>query len=175
MYIVKLDDIMYRTRFKCNFYRSAASTDTFKIETIVDSGCANTLLPLKVAHQCGGIALPLKKEVNIAGNSREACAYIIPKLEFGGYIFTHVFVFAAEFQRELKHRMLLGLNVLNNLRYTVDRDAGLFEFVERLPKSLKRKDFPYRNYFDDFGNYVMLGDAYVDESTHTCYTKSMRR
>jgi len=165
VYIAKLDDIIYRTRFKCNFYHSAVSVSTFKIETIVDSGCANTLLPLKVAQQCGGIALPLKKEVSIAGNSREAQAYIIPKLEFGGFVFTHIFVFAAEFQRELKHRMLLGLNVLNNLRYTVDRAAGEFEFVERLPESLTRKDFPYRNYFDDFGNYVMLGDNFVDMST----------
>ena len=85
-------------------------------------------------------------------------AYIVPKFEFGGFMFTNVFVFAAEFQRELKERMLLGLNVLNNLRYIVDRDAGEFQFIERLPKSLAQKNFPYRNYFDDFGNYVMLSD-----------------
>jgi hypothetical protein len=161
VYIVQLDDIMYRTRFKCYFYHLTNPTNKFKIETIVDSGCANTLLPLCAAKKCGGIALPLKKYVNIAGNSREAQAYIIPKFEFGGFMFTNVFAFVAEFQRELKERMLLGLNVLNNLRYTVDRDAGEFEFVERLPKSLKQKNFPYRNYFDDFGNYVMLSDNFV--------------
>ena len=164
MHIVKLDDIVYRTRFKCNFYHSGESNKTFLVEVIVDSGCANTLLPLRVAHQCGGVELPLKKEVNIAGNSREANAYIIPKLEFGGHEFNHVFVYAAEFQRELKHRMLLGLNVLNNLRYTVDRSSGEFEFIERIPKSLTNKDFPYRNYFDDFGNYVMLDDDVIDAS-----------
>jgi hypothetical protein len=87
-----------------------------------------------------------------------ARAYIVPRLEFGDYIFKHVFVFAAEFQKELKDRMLLGLNVLNNLRYTIDRATGQFEFAEHLPKSLARSDFPYRNYFDDFGNYVMLDD-----------------
>ena len=161
MHIAKLHDIMCRTRFDCNFYHSAESADKLEIEVIVDSGCANTLLPLWVAQECGGIELPLKKEINIAGNSRVAQAYMIPKLEFGGCVFTNVFVFAAEFRRELKERMLLGLNVLNNLRYTVDRDAGDFEFTERLPKSLPKMEFPYRNYFDDNGDYVMLSDDFV--------------
>jgi hypothetical protein len=159
VHIEKLHDIVYRTRFDSRFFRSDGSAKTFVVETIVDSGCANTLLPLKFARRCGGIALPLKKTVNIAGNSREAQAYIIPKLEIGGFVFTNIFVFAAEFQRELSERMLLGLNVLNNLRYTVDRDAGEFEFAERLPKSLAQNNFPYRNYFDDFGNYVMLSEG----------------
>ena len=163
MYIAKLHDIMCRIRFDCKFYQSAESSDTFRVEAIIDSGCINTLLPLRVAHKSGGIALPLKKQINIAGNSREANAYIIPKFEFGGYVFTHVFVFAADYQKELKNRMLLGLNVLNNLRYTVDRAAGQFEFVELLPESLARKDFPYRNYFDDYGNYVMLSDDIITE------------
>ena len=164
MYIAKLHDIMYRTRIDSKFFQPDGSKKTFVVETIVDSGCANTLLPLKVAQRCGGIALPLKKAVNIAGNSREAQAYIIPKFEFGGFVFTNVFVFAAEFQKELRNRMLLGLNVLNNLRYMVDRDAGNFEFIERLPKSLPRNDVPYRNYFDDLGNYVMLSNDFVDMS-----------
>jgi predicted aspartyl protease len=133
----------------------------FNVEAIVDSGCANTLLPLWAAKRCGGIALPLKRAINIAGNSREAQAYIIPKFEFGGYIASDVFVYAAGFQEELKDRMLLGLNVLNNLRHTIDRAKGQFEFTECVPDWIPNKAFPYRNYFDDFGNYVMLGDDII--------------
>jgi len=103
----------------------------------------------------------LKRIVNIAENSREAQAYIIPKFDFGGYTASDVFVYAARFQRELKNRMLLGLNVLNNLRHTTDRVKGQFEFIECLPDSTPNKAFPYRNYFDDSGNYVMLDNDVI--------------
>lgn len=161
MHIEKLHDITYRTRIGCKFY-VANKAEVFTVETIVDSGCANTLLPLKFAKKSEGIALPLKKKISIAGNSGEAQAYIIPKIEFGGHEFTQVFVFAANYRNELSERMLLGLNVLNNLRYTVDRTAGQFEFVENISDSLPSKKFPYRNYFDDFGKYVMLGDDIIN-------------
>ena len=162
MYIATLHNIMYRTRFDCTFYDVFDSMTKFNVETIVDSGCANTLLPLWAAKRCGGLALPLKRVVNIAGNSREAQAYIIPKFDFGGYTASDVFVYAAGFQRELKNRMLLGLNVLNNLRHTIDRAKGQFEFIECLPDSIPNKSFPYLNYFDDFGNYVLLGDDIIE-------------
>lgn|GEM_PF-1064958 len=162
MYIAKLNDIMYRTRFECKFH-VANTSEVFAVETILDSGCANTMLPLRFAKKSGGIALPLKKEINIAGNSGEAQAYIIPKIEINGYILTHIFVFAANYRKELYDKMLLGLNVLNNLRYTVDRAAGKLEFIESVPESIPGKAFPYRNYFDDFGNYVMLTDNFIED------------
>ena len=162
MYIAKLNDIMYRTMFECTFFYFPDTADSFNIDVIVDSGCVNTLLPLWVAIECQGLALPMKRRINIAGNSRVAQAYIIPKFEIGGYIFTNIFVYAAEFEKELEDRMLLGLNVLNNLRHTIDRSKGQFEFIECLPDSIPNKSFPYRNYFDDFGNYVLLGDDIIE-------------
>ena len=94
---------MYRTRFDCTFFDVFVSMKEFNVETIIDSGCANTLLPLWAAKRCGGLALPLKRVINIAGNSREAQAYIIPKFEFGGYQATDVFVYAAAFEKELEY------------------------------------------------------------------------
>jgi hypothetical protein len=151
--------------FDCLFFKSPDVAKPFTVDAIVDSGCVNTLLPLWVAMKCQAIALPMKRRINIAGNSREAQAYIIPKFEIGGYTFSNVFVFAAEFEKELKNRMLLGLNVLNNLRHTTDRAKEQFEFIECIPNSIPNKSFPYRNYFDDFGNYVLLGDDVIELAT----------
>lgn len=151
--------------FEGAFIYSPDAADSFNVDVIVDSGCVNTLLPLWVAMVCQGIALLMKRRISIAGNSREAQAYIIPKFEIGGYTFSNVFVFAAEFEKELEARMLLGLNVLNNLRHTTDRAKEQFEFIECIPNSIPNKSFPYRNYFDDFGNYVLLGDDIVELAT----------
>ncbi|MCL2189786.1 MAG: retroviral-like aspartic protease family protein [Defluviitaleaceae bacterium] len=165
MYIAKLNaTVMYRTRFESKFY-VGNTAEVFAVETILDSGCANTMLPLRFAKKSGGLALPLKKNINIAGNSGEAQGYIIPKIEIGGYVFTDVFVYAANYRNELSDKMLLGLNVINNLRYTIDRAAGNLEFTERLHDSLPNQAFPYRNYFDDVGNYVMLSEDMVNTKT----------
>jgi len=165
VYIVKLNEIMHRTMFECAFFYSPDTAESFNVDVIVDSGCVNTLLPLWIAIECQGIALPMKRRISIAGNSREAQAYIIPKFEIAGYTFYNVFVYAAEFEKELENRMLLGLNVLNNLRHTTDCAKKQFEFIECIPESIPNKSFPYRNYFDDFGNYVLLGDDIIEVST----------
>ena len=35
-------------------------------------------------------------------------------------------------------------------------------FSESIPVTVPNQASPYRNYFDDFGNYVMLTDEYIE-------------
>ena len=161
-YQTELLNTPYRVLINCIFRTKTTESshdNVTDIEAIVDSGCANTLLPLWVAKACGGLPLPMIRMVRVAGNTTKAQAFVIPEIEIGDFTLKSVMVLAADFQGELEDRMLLGPNVMNNWRFTVDRSVGktgVFEFEEKIPGIVPRKDVPYRNYFDNAGKYILL-------------------
>ena len=153
LYEVKLEPVLYREIIFARFFQKDTEVD--KCTVIIDSGCPNSLIPLKYAKRFGQ-KLPFKRLIKIAGNEREAILYSLDGIKIGDFILNDVIMYAANFIGELEDSILLGLNVLNNWKRMISRKDGLFCFEEDLCMELPNKINPYRNYFNEVGDYVML-------------------
>jgi len=56
--------------------------------------------------------------------------------------------FSAKYEGTLKNSVLLGLNVLNNLEFTVSRNKGVFEFKEDVWNLVADKEHPFTMFFE---------------------------
>ena len=123
------------------------------IQTMMDTGCYNSMIPIKRA-MISGTPLGMMRKIVIGANVIDTEAYIIDKLNVGSFTMRNVFMFAGTFKGELADTILLGLNVLNNWKYTVNRKESFLDFEENLPDMIPNKAKPYQNYFDKEGKYV---------------------
>ena len=131
-----------------------------EIKCIIDTGCATTMLDADLAKRYG-VKLPETTSINIANKRYEAQAYKLHKLFIGNLELDNVFVLGADFDidAELRSGMLLGLNVLNNLMYCVDRNKNEISVKENIFDAIPDKNYPYLHWFR------------IDENNEKVYVK----
>jgi predicted aspartyl protease len=144
----------HRLKFYSSIYCNDTS-DMDRITVMLDTGCYNSLIPLMRAN-ISGIPVNMKRPIAIGSSVVETEAYIINMLKIGELEIKSVFMLAAPFKSELADTILLGLNVLNNLKYTIHKKDDIIELEESYPAVIPNKTNPYRNYFDKNGKYVLL-------------------
>ena len=98
---------------------------------LIDTGCSTTMIDIRLARLYGK-ELAETLNINLGRKKYTAQGYQINKLVFGEFYIENIFMFAVDFTQdnELYFKILLGLNVLNNFDYIVNRNKGVFEFTE---------------------------------------------
>ena len=135
------------------------------VAVIIDSGCTNTLIPLKyvkkrIDGELVGIRLSETMETTVLGETILTQAYSLPKMIINDLEMNRVMVFAAEFSHPLlQDFILLGLNVMNNWLYTTDRINNRLLVEERPHPSIEYKSDIYYNWISGEGNYIAVQDA----------------
>jgi len=131
-----------------------------EIKCVIDTGCQTTMLDMDLAKRFGE-KLEETTIINLAKKQYIAQAYSIHKLLIGGLELNNVFVFAVQYDitNELYYGMLLGLNVLNNLRYCIDRNENTIGIKENIFKGVPDKNYPYMHWFR------------IDENNEKAYVK----
>ena len=118
-----------------------------KAECIIDTACMNTLIPLFLAKKHGR-RLNKTHTVVVGGGVYEATAYSFDNITLGGYRIPRLVAFCANYTGILKTNVLLGLNVLNNLRYTISRNQDTFDFDINIWSLVQDKPYPFAMFFD---------------------------
>ncbi|MDR0220857.1 MAG: retropepsin-like domain-containing protein [Lachnospiraceae bacterium] len=152
-----IQEEQHRLKFYSTIYCNDIS-DMRAIPVMLDTGCYNSLIPLSRA-KISGIPIDMKRQIVIGASVVETEAYVIGTLETGGLDMKNVFMLAADFKGELADTVLMGLNVLNNWKYTIHRKDSIIEFEESYPDIIPNKMNPYRNYFDKDGKYVLMQEV----------------
>lgn len=147
----------HRYKIEANIYniRSNVFED---VVLLLDSGCYNTMIPKYVAN-ISGRPLGFKHGYKIGGAVVEAEAYSIEKLLIGDLSLERVVAFAADYGGDFASDIILGTNVMNNWRMTIDKKANTFQFRENPLDDLPNKKYIYQNYFDKTGNYVCIQET----------------
>ena len=156
MELIKLKD--GHSRLKITVTLQNKTGHEVDIDCLIDTGCKTTMLDIRLAAQYGEKLLETAT-VNLTNRQYIAQAYRIHRLLIGGLELKNVFVFAAQYDiaNELYSGMLLGLNVLNNLRYCVDRNENTISIKENIFSGVPDKSYPYSHWFDVKSNeYVQL-------------------
>ena len=132
--------------------------DVQKMRVMVDTGCHTTMIDVKIADKYGKL-LPDGTEMKIGGKAINAKGYLIKSLSFGSLEIKNIFVWAmdCEPREELAGKILLGLNVMNNWIYTIDRNKNTMEISENIFLQAPESEYPYMHKFMD-GKYVCLQD-----------------
>ena len=137
-------------------------------KNIVDTGNPNTTVPLSFAQKVGiAMVNPLTDShtstAKLAGKTHTTYLYRIPFIEFSGkLIITDVAVDAIDFRKdtELRDSIVLGLNVMNNWDYRINRGKDIFEVKEDIFPFSSSNKLPYMNYFDLIHRrYTLLRDV----------------
>ncbi|MDR2166415.1 MAG: retroviral-like aspartic protease family protein [Clostridiales bacterium] len=108
---------MSRVHFKCTI-----GGRTQRI--LFDPGASNTVITLKLAGELGlkSRASQLSK-IYLAGDVIDVVPVVLPDLTMGTLRLANVRVYAG-LGKNWNNTVILGLNVLNHLIYTVDRSQG---------------------------------------------------
>ena len=125
-------------------------------QCIIDTGSANTFVPYGFAKQW---FKPTKreKEVSVAGCTYLATVFQAKSIfNLGGLKIRNLQVLSSEkFTGTLKNYILIGANILNNLKFTLDKEEGIFEFEEKIASYRKDCIQPYRYYFGENGEVLV--------------------
>ena len=119
-----------------------------KIDCLIDTGCSTTMLDIDVARLYGE-KLEESHAINLGSKQYNAQAYRLHSIFLGGLELRDVFVLAVKFDigSELWAGMLLGLNVLNNLEYSVNRNENVIRVKENVFANIPDAKYPYMHWF----------------------------
>jgi len=154
-----LPEFKHRYKFEARLYDKLNSRFS-KVKLFLNSGCYNTLIPKRLAV-LSGQPLGFKREYRIGGTVVEAEAYSIEKIMLKDFALERVIAFAADYTGEFASDILIGTNVMNNWKMTIDKKANLFTFSENPPDDLPNKKHIYQNFFDTKGNYIYVQDSEI--------------
>jgi len=107
----------------------------------------NTLIPLSIAKKHGR-ALNKKHTIAVGGRVYNAQAYSFDNVRFGGFAIPQMLAFCADYEGVLTNNILLGLNILNNLEYTISRNKQNFSFGVDIWNLVGDKKYPFAVFFD---------------------------
>ena len=126
------------------------------IDVMVDTGCHTTMIDEELADRYGE-PLPDRTVLNIMGKSIDVKAYRLKSISFDGFAIENVFVWSAPFEtgNELHRKLLLGLNIMNNWDYRINRNKNIMEIKEDIFLRIPESDHPYMHCFKD-GKYMQL-------------------
>ena len=118
-----------------------------EVPCIIDTGCTNTLIPMSFAKEHGK-RLNKTSTVLVGGRSYKVTAYSFDNVYLGGFHIPKMLAFCADYEDSLKSSVLLGLNVLNNLEFTITRNKGMMSFNENVWDLLADKKYPFTVFFE---------------------------
>ncbi|MCL1996203.1 MAG: retropepsin-like domain-containing protein [Defluviitaleaceae bacterium] len=133
-------------RYLCDIY-----VGRVRVECIIDTASSNTLVPLKFAEDYGK-KLNHSAKVIVAGNTYEATLYLFENTLFGNLKIEKLVAFAANYKGNIENRMLLGLNVINNLEITFSRHKDKLYFNYKPYHLVKNKKYPCAMFFKTQGS-----------------------
>ena len=118
------------------------------IPCVIDTGCSTTMVDINLAKKFGE-KLGDSHAINLGNKKYMAQAYRLDKIIIGSLEIKDVFVLAVAYDinNELKSGMLLGLNVLNNLEYCVNRNKNVIRIKENIFENIPDKSYPYMHWF----------------------------
>ena len=149
---VKLAEKVSRIQTECTIQKNGIFQS---ITVIVDTGCMNTLIDTKIASSYGE-KLPEKWSCNIGGRQVLTQAYYLDTLRFNTLSIKDILVFAADFtETEWKNGMLLGLNIMNNWNYTINKNNGTMIISEDIFNKIPDKQYAYMHWLKN-GEYVKM-------------------
>ena len=117
------------------------------IKCIIDTGCPTTLIPLKYAKNLGK-KLKRASDVIVGGKTYQANLYLLENVTFGNFKINKMLAFASNYQGAIEERILLGLNVLNNLEISFSRHKEALHFNYKPWSLVGHKDDPFVLYFN---------------------------
>ena len=120
---------------------------------IIDTGCSTTMIDIVFAKRFGE-RLADTHAINMGNKKYMAQAYRLYSILIGSIEIKDVFVLAVEYDinNELRAGMLLGLNVLNNLEYCVNRNDNVIRIKENIFANVPDKSYPYMHWFRGKGS-----------------------
>jgi hypothetical protein len=145
---IELGKNLNRIFFPCKIQNNEYSV-------LFDPGSPNTIITLALAQSLGLKAVGEKASVKIAGGTIPVVPVILPEISFGNITITDVKVLAGLNVKTWRRTIILGLNVLNYFKYTIDRekDHGYIEM------SLNNKSAPEGSERGRF-NHLLGNDGY---------------
>jgi predicted aspartyl protease len=127
----------------------------------VDTGSPNTLVSSSFAARFGLSPVGTRRyNGKVAGiEFRNKFSITIPQIDFPGCLpLKNVRALVALEDNEWNEIIVLGLNVLNHLTYTVSRDSGTFEWLESLTSGVPGSDKSKCNHLIWNGTYLLADD-----------------
>ena len=156
IYKMELDaESLYRFSIEINMLQGITSTKSTH-PCLIDTGSANTFVPHDFAKQWF-ITTKATKEVLVGGHTYTATVMQAKSIfNLGGLKIRDVQVLSSrDFKGTLSRYILLGANILNNLKFTLDKRKGVFEFEEKIAPYRERCIQPYRYYFGENGEVLV--------------------
>ena len=145
---------------------SIVMQDKYGLEAIVpcviDTGCSTTMIDMNLANRFGE-KLEDSHAINLGSKRYMAQAYRLDKINIGSLEIKDMFALAVQYDilDELRSGMLLGLNVLNNLEYCVNRNENMIRIKENIFANIPDKSYPYMHWFRGKGSdYVKYQGKY---------------
>ena len=154
-----IEQIRHRYIALANIHNADLTRSLPDVRTLVDTGAFNSMIDIDLATDYG-IMLPMKIQISIGGNLGEAQGCILPKVTFGNFEMSRVFVLAFPFKDWLTDHIILGANVLNNWDFTTSRTDNVIKLSERIPPYAPNQKHPYQNYFTN-NEYVAIQDEFI--------------
>ena len=133
-------------RYVCDLYFGNRAR-----KCIIDTASANTLIPLKFAKRHGK-KLNSTATVIVAGNTYKSTLYLFEDISFGNLKITKMVAFAADYKGNIEDRVLLGLNVVNNLEILLSRHRKSIDFDFKPWSLVKDREHPCAMFFKDTGS-----------------------
>ena len=133
------------------------------VKVLTDSGCFNTLIPLRIAQTASIYMEPPGSDVIVVGGAKySAQKCLVKQIQIEGKdeqgndkldTFDYIHMFAVDFPHghELFDTILLGLNIMNNWHYAVYKNQHKFLIdadPAHVPDFVPNKRFPYCSSFD---------------------------
>ena len=125
-----------------------------KLNAIIDTGCANTLINLEHARWYGKKRDHVQTVI-IGGSKYEATLYTIRYFYVGDFCIRNLPVLAAEYKGSWGRNILIGASVLKNWNFGLKAESHELYFSETSDK--------YNYFFDEFGNYQEVLSEDFDE------------
>jgi len=149
-------EVRSRNIFTSSIFNQSGESSKPPVSTFIDTGASNTMLDIRLANKYGN-KLDLTETIAIAGYRATAIGYVIPKILLDNKMtIQKVFVWGFPFEGGwLDGFLLLGLNTLNNWKYTVNKAEDELQIEENFPHDLLYKRTPYFNRFSK-GKYAAV-------------------
>jgi hypothetical protein len=90
---------------------------------LFDPGSPNTIITIELAKSLGLQAVGNKTEIRISGATVPVVPVVVPQLTMGNVTIPEVRVLAGLDAKVWRRTIILGLNVLNYFKYTINRET----------------------------------------------------
>ena len=151
-----MNKIQLRTTLSRIYFPCEVNGDSHSI--LFDPGSPNTIITLQLAKSLGLQAAGERTEIRITGAVVPVVPVVVPHITLGNIVISDVRVLAGLDVKIWRKTVILGLNVLNYFKYTVDRETDpgyiILELNERAaPDKSNRGKFNYL--LSNNGYYLM--------------------